>query len=301
MCRKHLGPDRAPGGVSRLHSILKTMDQRGVGVAELEIGYNAGAECYEQDWLPSAKVAVDRLMELVELSPGQRVLDVGCGTGYTTRQAARAVGPAGLVEGVDIAEKMLDVARRRCGAEGLNNCRFVRGELLETMAACPAGTFDACTCTWVVGYVSVKALAEAAAHVLRKGGRLGICCNAAWSPKDILSVVMRMIARHPWIMRRTVNFPFPSTRRGIRKSLIKAGFSDPVIETGTFVMRYESGRHILDQFERSGEAEVYRQAIDPKHYDSLMAEFVERMEAEYLTPAGLPVSYEYFVIKADRS
>ncbi len=301
MCREHLGPDCAPGGVSRLHRILSTMERRSIGVEELEVGYNAGAECYEQDWLSSAKVAVERLAELVDIQPSERVLDAGCGTGFTTRLAARATGPDGLVKGVDISEGMLDVAQRRCAEEGLGTCEFIRGELLKTMAAERAGSFDVCTCTWVIGYVSIKDLAGAAAHVLRPGGRLGVCCNAAWSPKEILSVVMRMLARHPWIMRRTVNFPFPSTRRGIRKALRKAGFADPVVETGTFTMQYESGRHILEQFERSGEAEVYRQAIDPQHFDKLMDEFAERMEAKYLTPDGLPVTYEYFVIEADRT
>jgi ubiquinone/menaquinone biosynthesis C-methylase UbiE len=300
ICRRRLSPNDAPGGVSRLQKILQGMDQRLVGVRDLEVGYNAGATYYEQDWLSKAKGATDRLAELLELRPGERVLDAGCGTGYTTRLAARAVGPAGFVKGVDISEGMLAVARERAEAEGLTNCQLVRGELLQTMAAEPAASYDACTCTWVVGYVSVKDLAARAAHVLRPGGRLGIVCNAAWSPKEILAVATRMLARHPWAMRRAVNFPFPSSRRGIAKSLVRAGFDEPIIETGTFVMLYASGRHILEQFERSGEAEVYRQVIAPEHYDALMAEFVERMESRYGSPDGVRVTYEYFVIKSSR-
>jgi MoaA/NifB/PqqE/SkfB family radical SAM enzyme/ubiquinone/menaquinone biosynthesis C-methylase UbiE len=300
ICKKHMGPDRAPGGVSRLHKILDSMDSRGVGLPELEVGYDAGATNYEEDWLSRAKVAVDRLTELVAFRPGERVIDAGCGTGYTTRTAAAAVGEAGSVKGVDIAGKMLAVAKEKSAEAGLHNCEFVKGELLETMGGEAAGSYDVCTCTWVIGYVSIRDLAARAGPILRSGGRLGVCCNAAWSPKEILSVVIRMLARHPWAMRRTVNFPFPSTRRGIRKSVRKAGFGDPVIETGTFTMLYESGQHILDQFERSGEAEVYRKVIDPEHIDKLMKEFAQRMEDKYLGPEGLPVTYEYFVIMAEK-
>lgn len=301
ICRKRLGPHDIPGGPSRLHRILSGMGDRMITTGELEVGYSATAGNYEQDWLTSAKVAVERLAELMDLPAGGRVIDAGCGTGFTTRLAARAVGRAGAVKGVDIAEGMLDVARQRCAADGLANVELVRGELLTTLAAEPAGFYDACTCTWVVGYVSVKDLARAAAHAVRPGGTLGICCNAAWSPREILAVATRMLARHPWALRRTVNFPFPSTRRGVRKSILKAGFDEPTIETGTFTMHYASGTAMLEQFERSGEAEVYRQCIDEKHYDRLMAEFAQRMDDRYGGPDGLDITYDYFVIVARRT
>jgi len=300
LCRARLRPDEPPGGPSRLDRVLQGLAPRQVGVQELAIGYDASAQDYEKDWLSKAKGAIDRLMELLDLRPGERVLDAGCGTGYTTRRAAHAVGPGGAVKGVDIAEKMLAVAQERAAAEGLRNCEFVRGELLAAMAAEPSAACDACTCTWVVGYVGIQDLAERAARLLRPGGRLGVVCNAAYSPKEILHVALRMLARHPWALRRAVNFPFPSSRRAIRHALLRAGFQEPTIETGTFTLLYESGRQILDYFERSGEAEVYRQCIDPKHYGRLMAEFAERMEAGYRTPEGVRVTYEYFVIVASR-
>jgi len=300
ICLRRLGPDRAPGGVSRLETILRRMDDRLVGVAELEAGYTASAGTYDERWLTRAGVAVDRLMDLMDFQPGARVLDAGCGTGFTTRRVAQAVGPTGLVKGVDISDGMLAEARRRAEAEGLANCEFDRGELIETMAAEEPGSHDACTSTWVLGYVSLKDFAARAAHVLRPGGRVGIVCNAAYSPGEVMGVVMRMLARHPFALRRAVNFPFPSSRRAIRKTLIKAGFDEPVLETGAFTMHYDSGRDFLDQLERSGEAEVYRQCIDPKHIDELLAEFVTRIETACRTPDGILITYEYFVITADR-
>ncbi len=62
----------------------------------------------------------DLLFAAAELVPGESVLDVGCGTGPTTRYAAQLVGPAGSVTGVDISPEMLDAARRRAAGDGGN-------------------------------------------------------------------------------------------------------------------------------------------------------------------------------------
>jgi SAM-dependent methyltransferase len=61
------------------------------------------------------------------ISPGDAVVDVGCGTGLTTREAARAAAP-GRVVGVDVSERMLERARQLTAAERLDNVRYVLGD-----------------------------------------------------------------------------------------------------------------------------------------------------------------------------
>jgi SAM-dependent methyltransferase len=61
------------------------------------------------------------------IAPGDAVLDVGCGTGLTTREAARAAAP-GRVLGVDVSERMLARARELTAQERLDNVRFELGD-----------------------------------------------------------------------------------------------------------------------------------------------------------------------------
>lgn len=64
-----------------------------------------------------------RLLSAAEIGAAERVLDIGCGTGQTTRDAARAAS-AGAALGVDLSRAMLEVARRRAIDEGVTNARF---------------------------------------------------------------------------------------------------------------------------------------------------------------------------------
>lgn len=68
-----------------------------------------------------------RLRTVIDVSPGERVLDIGCGTGQTTREAARAA-VAGSAVGVDISARMLARARRLSAEEGLHNVTFAQAD-----------------------------------------------------------------------------------------------------------------------------------------------------------------------------
>lgn len=69
-----------------------------------------------------------RLLAAAAITETERVLDVGCGTGQTTRDAARAAS-AGSALGVDLSSQMLDYARRRTCAEGVANASFLQADV----------------------------------------------------------------------------------------------------------------------------------------------------------------------------
>jgi ubiquinone/menaquinone biosynthesis C-methylase UbiE len=81
----------------------------------------------------------ERALELFPPSPGQRVLDVGCGFGDTTQRIAGMVGPAGEAVGVDAAANFIDTARRETAGLGVENARF---EVVDVQAGELGGPYD---------------------------------------------------------------------------------------------------------------------------------------------------------------
>jgi ubiquinone/menaquinone biosynthesis C-methylase UbiE len=77
------------------------------------------AENYQRDFVPTIATPVSReLIRVADLHPGERVLDVACGTGLISRLASERVGPRGSVTGVDIAPDMIDVAKQVAAPDG---------------------------------------------------------------------------------------------------------------------------------------------------------------------------------------
>jgi ubiquinone/menaquinone biosynthesis C-methylase UbiE len=112
-----------------------------------------------------------RLREILEPQPGERVLEVGPGTGYYTLDVAEWVKPDGAVDVLDLQEEMLEHTMRRAGERGLANVTPTQAD--ATAMPYEDGTYDAAFLATVLGEVpDQEAALRELARVLRPGGRL---------------------------------------------------------------------------------------------------------------------------------
>ncbi|MEO3874973.1 methyltransferase domain-containing protein [Nonomuraea sp. B12E4] len=120
-------------------------------------------------YLGGRRTAFTRLAAAARPRAGDRVLDVGCGTGYLSRILSPVVTPSGHVTGLDLSPAMIDHATRRAPA----NCAYVVGEAQDLPF--PDGSFDLVTSSLAIHHIPREARAEALRQmfrVLRPGGRL---------------------------------------------------------------------------------------------------------------------------------
>ncbi|MER6980309.1 class I SAM-dependent methyltransferase [Streptomyces carpinensis] len=114
-----------------------------------------------------------RLAGLSGAEPGDRVLDVGCGTGYLARRMAARVGPGGAVTGVDPSPPVLDYARSKKQRPGSAPCTFQEG-IAESLDL-PDASFDTVVTSLMLHHLpeELRPAALREMHrVLRPGGRL---------------------------------------------------------------------------------------------------------------------------------
>jgi SAM-dependent methyltransferase len=137
----------------------------------------------------------ESLVSWASLAPGERVLDLGCGSGGATRAAARVVGAEGLVIGVDPSPEAITLARRRTDPALPIVYRLGVAERLSTI---PDRSMDCVVASLVLEQVNLEPALAEAIRVLRPGGRLVASVTAfdRLRPYDagIMGTVLALVA-----------------------------------------------------------------------------------------------------------
>ena len=136
----------------------------------------------------------DHLFAAAAIGDRDRVLDIGCGNGQTTRLAARRAS-RGHVVGIDLSTPMLERARATAAAEGLTNVTFDRGD--AQVYPLPSGSFDVAISRFGIMFFADPVAAFAnIGRALRPGGRLAFLCMQDMSRNDWLRVLVSALAAH---------------------------------------------------------------------------------------------------------
>ncbi|QYG94919.1 methyltransferase domain-containing protein [Iamia sp. SCSIO 61187] len=232
----------------------------------------SGAESYERHFVPAiGEPVARRLLEVAAPAPGERVLDVACGTGVAARLALDLVGPDGHVTGIDANPGTLDVARS------------VGPERIDWVAApaeavpLPEGGFDLVLCSMGLQFFSdkVQALREAR-RVLAPGGRIAWTTPGPTPP--LFVAIDEALTAHlgpgaSMFVHAVFSLADPDEARTL---MAAAGFEGVAVQATSIPLRVGPPAEFLWQYVQSTPLAAMAAELDEQARADLEAEVAER-------------------------
>lgn len=185
-----------------------------------------------------------RLIDLLELKPGMRVLDLACGPGTLSKPLAAQVAPDGEVVGVDLAVGMVELAR----AAGIANARFEVMDIEELVFG--DDSFDAAACGHGLQFAPDLSRALREAHrVLRSGSRFAASVPLNDGRQRPWKVLDEVVER--WLPPAPVATDQETTRSAVadastfRGAVLEAGFVSATVELIEEKVLWESAEQLV--------------------------------------------------------
>jgi SAM-dependent methyltransferase len=210
------------------------------------------AENYERALVPAVFAAwAPLVVTLADPRPGERVLDVACGTGVVTRLAAQRVGGAGHVVGLDLNRGMLAVATSRAASHSQTDAPITWHEASATKMPLPDSSFDIVYCQLGLQFFPDRpdALREMY-RVLVPGGRLGLMVWRGIEQSPGFDRLADALARHvssdaAAIMRAPFSLGDAEALRGL---LSESGFREIAIRPAPGTVRFPSVARFVQDY-----------------------------------------------------
>ena len=259
-------------------------------------GWDKAASSYERYWQAQLAPAQRRLLDIAAIQPGERVLDVACGTGLVTFPAADAAGADGAVLATDISEVMVHAVRDEAARRGLASVTAARMDA-EALDA-PNDAFDTVLCALGLMYVpDVDAALREFRRVLRPGGRVvaavwGARARCGWA--DIFPIVDARV-------RSEVCPLFFNLGTGDRlaDAFTQAGFVDVASERIGSLLHYANGEEACGAAFEGGPVALAYSRFDPATRDEVHAEYLASI-APWRNGGGYSIPGEFVVVVGRR-
>jgi ubiquinone/menaquinone biosynthesis C-methylase UbiE len=240
---------------------------------------------YEQELVPVMFAGLARrLVTLVAPLSQERVLDVACGTGAVTRLLVERVAPGGEVTGLDLSERMLEVAR-----SAVPGATFVAADARELPFA--NASFDAATCQQGLQFVPEPVLAlRELRRVLGPGGRAGLALWAAIDTHPGFAELAdalrdRLGPEAHQAMLKPYALPDPGR---VEELALEAGFAEVRVEVDDAVFEWESVEAFVQAFGRGSVlSEAFATAPEAR-----VREVVEDVAEAFSQDPSAPFSFE---------
>lgn len=268
-----------------------------MGGPRWQVAGEGPASAYEKYLVPAFFTGcAEQLLELAEVKPGERVLDVATGTGIVARLAAARVGDEGAVTGTDVNEGMLAAA----AAAGPGEVEWRQADVADLPFA--DGSYDLVTCQQGLQFVTDhRGALHEMRRVLSPEGRVAI---AVWRGIEVnpafvavVDVLDRYVGTDAGMILRE---PFAGPDRAdLHRLLTAAGFRAVRVRIGIVDVRFPSAREFLRREVVSTPLAEPVSGLDEARQEEMTAE-LERTLAPYTDDDGIAFPFQTWLAVAAR-
>lgn len=254
-------------------------------------GWDKAASFYDESWKEQLKPAQDRILEMINLQPGEIVLETSCGTGLVTFRAAKKVGEGGKIVATDLSKEMIEKAKKEAAELKLNNISFHRmdAEQLEL----DEEQFDKAICCLGLMYFPspLKGLQEMH-RLLKPGGKAAISIwgerkNCGWA--EIFPIVDKKVATDVCPL-----FFQQGTGNALQHTFQSAGFRNIEIDRFSVKLHYQDSKTALMAAFAGGPVALAYQKFDNETKDIVHQEYLESIKP-YKNGDGYMIPGEFVV------
>ena len=256
-------------------------------------GWDLAVHDYDHYFVPLLRHCSDRCLDLAQLQPGERVLDIATGTGVAAFMAAERVGPRGEVVATDIAQKMVDAVREEAERRGVSNMAFERADAEEL--GYPDGSFDAALCVLGLMYPADPQRAiEQMQRVLRPGGRAAV---AVWGRRDRCGWAEIFPIVDARVNSDVCPLFFQLGGEGaLTYAFERAGFADCREERLDSPLEFASEHDVLAAVFAGGPVALAYSKFSPELRDEVHAEYLESIQPYRRDGGGYHIPGEFVFI-----
>ncbi len=247
--------------------------------------WSAGGKDYDEISRGIAD-SIEHCVLRLDPRPGELILDLSTGTGWTSRVVARR---GAMVVGVDIARELLDAARTKSIGSGLP-IYYQLGDA-ESLPF-DMGTFDAVVSTYGVMFATrAEAAAAELARVCRSGGRMAL---TTWAADGNVARMFELMKRYMPPQRPAARSPFEWGQPERVQELLGSAF-ELRFEKGVSYYRAPNGEAAWDTFSKGyGPTRTLANDLDPTLREALRADFTAFHDS-FQTELGVCVPREYLL------
>jgi len=255
-------------------------------------GWDAAAKIYDKLWQENLAPAHRVMFEMADLNPGESVLEIACGSGFVTLQAAAQVGAEGHILASDISAEMIALLQKQAVDLGLSNIQTER-IAAEDLGELANGSFDAALCALGLMFlpdsdIGVKAMWQA----LKPGSRAvaavwGQRNKCAWA--DIFPIVDSTV-------KSEVCPLFFSLGAGdsLANSFAKQGFESIQTHRIETTLDYDKDADLLGSIIDGGAVALAAKRFDDETRQQVESEFLDSV-SEYCDDGQYRIPAEFVV------